>query len=820
MLESSRRTRWLWPSLLVLSLFAPGAAITASARDYDPHIMYLFPAGGQQGTTVEGVMTRGRGLEGTSEIRISGAGVSAQVLAIEEPDTRLLQRSKNRQDQAENPNVVKFSVTIAPDAPLGARDLWLITPKGATNRMRFVVGQLAEVLEVDDETEAADARQLPELPVTVNGQYNQGDRDTYRFSAKAGQTLVCAVQGRQLKPYIPDAVPGWFQPCLTLFDSSGAELQFADDWRFHPDPVLLFEVPQDGDYELEIRDALYRGREDLVYRLTIGVVPFVTHLFPLGGRRGTDVDVQLHGVNLPVAATTISIPEDAPPELPIQVGNQGLLSNALPFAAGDDPEVLEAEPNDRPQQAQPIEPPVVINGRIQHSGDLDHFVFRGQKGQQVVFDLCGRRLDSPIDSSIDVLDAKGRPLASADDTKDASAGLITHHADSYLKYRITEDGEYAVRVRDIQSHGGDAYAYRLSIRAPRPDFQLRVFPANLSVPRGASAVAKVKAYRRDGFREEIDLQFAGFPDGFTISPAVIPAGQDEVRFTVTASGDAELGVYSPDVSGSASIAADRRGGADQDSAGRVLRRDAAPAEELMQAFYYWHDVPADQYLVSVVEQRSFSLSLKEASNDVRELLPRTSWPVSITVSRDGLDVAIAQAQTEQEAAAAAAASAAKALAQARAEGSGAGKAAGQAAGRAARNANRSGDASRRARSTARGANATIASLNRAKQAADAALAAANRHVQALQAAAKAPILLSADSPPAGIAVKGGRIGADETEGTIVISANDKAAVGARHNIIISGTIRVAGEAMTCMAPAIPVRVVAGEKPAGSADRKH
>jgi hypothetical protein len=39
--------------------------------------------------------------------------------------------------------------------------------------------------------------------------------------------------------------------------------------QFHPDPVLYYEVPADGHYDLEIKDAIYRGREDFVYRITL-----------------------------------------------------------------------------------------------------------------------------------------------------------------------------------------------------------------------------------------------------------------------------------------------------------------------------------------------------------------------------------------------------------------------------------------------------------------------------------------------------------------------------------------------------------------------
>jgi len=51
---------------------------------------------------------------------------------------------------------------------------------------------------------------------------------------------------------------------VTLFDAQGRELAYDDDYRFHPDPVLHYEVPKNGDYVLEIKDAIYRGREDFV----------------------------------------------------------------------------------------------------------------------------------------------------------------------------------------------------------------------------------------------------------------------------------------------------------------------------------------------------------------------------------------------------------------------------------------------------------------------------------------------------------------------------------------------------------------------------
>ena len=68
-------------------------------------------------------------------------------------------------------------------------------------------------------------------------------------------------------------MPGWFQAVLTLYDARATSWPTPTTYRFHPDPVLYCEIPGDGQYMLEIRDSLYRGREDFVYRIAVGRVP-------------------------------------------------------------------------------------------------------------------------------------------------------------------------------------------------------------------------------------------------------------------------------------------------------------------------------------------------------------------------------------------------------------------------------------------------------------------------------------------------------------------------------------------------------------------
>ena len=103
-----------------------------------------------------------------------------------------------------------------------------------------------------------------------------------------------------LVPYVADGVPGWFQAALRAATMPKAmNLLTTMIFGFDPDPVLYYEVPEDGDYVLAINDALFRGRESFVYRITIGELPFVTGIFPMGGHVGEQpVQIEMDGWNL------------------------------------------------------------------------------------------------------------------------------------------------------------------------------------------------------------------------------------------------------------------------------------------------------------------------------------------------------------------------------------------------------------------------------------------------------------------------------------------------------------------------------------------
>ena len=61
-------------------------------------------------------------------------------------------------------------------------------------------------------------------------------------------------------------------------------------------------------------------------------------------------------------------------------------------------------------------------------------------------------------------------------------------------------GTYYVHLADSQNHGGQAYGYRLRIRAPQPDFALCTVPSSLSVRAGPAVPVSIYALRKDGNR--------------------------------------------------------------------------------------------------------------------------------------------------------------------------------------------------------------------------------------------------------------------------------------------------------------------------------
>lgn len=497
-------------------------------------------------------------------------------------------------------SLVIAEVTFASDTAPGKRELRLVTPHGVSNPLVFYVGEVPEAsrapmltseiqvlgkeaLALRRRNEDSDADRLVTVPCTVNGQIGSAEVHRYRFKARKGQRLVISTAARDLVPFIADAVPGWFQPVLALYDSRGREVAYSDDYRFNPDPLILFEVPKNDDYLLTINDAIYRGREDFVYRVTLDEMPMVTSIFPLGAKVGTSPSIAMKGWNLEEASLAPP-PAGSPPGIHFLKAAKGSRkSDPVPFELDTLPECLDKEPNDAPDRAQKIELPVIVNGRMDRPDDWDVFQLTGRAGETIVAEVTARRLRSPMDSLLKLTDAKGTLLAINDDHYDAEGGINTHHADSYLTFKLPADGTYYVHLGDTTRSGGEEYGYRLRISEPRPDFALRLASSSVFLRRDRGDAVGVYVDRKDGFAGPIRLTLKDPPKGISASPTVIPGDQPFARLTIRARWAAPTGPFDLVVEGTATAGS------------KELVRQAVPAEDRMQAFLWRHLVPAEDF---------------------------------------------------------------------------------------------------------------------------------------------------------------------------------------------------------------------------------
>jgi hypothetical protein len=223
----------------------------------------------------------------------------------------------------------------------------------------------------------------------------------------------------------------------------------------------------------------------------------LTSIFPAGGQQGTQLDVtitagtDLEGVNrlwfshpgiTAIQKTAVpegkTDPEPVANQFRVSIGTDvapGLyelravgiygISNPRAFVVGDRPEIAESEPNNSREQATEIPAACWANGRSEPAKDVDYFRFAAKAGERLVIEVWAERVDSKIDATLELYDAQGRLLQLVRD--------FNHH-DPLIDFRVPADGEYFLKLYDLQFHGGTDYHYRLGIStAPYIDF---VFP--------------------------------------------------------------------------------------------------------------------------------------------------------------------------------------------------------------------------------------------------------------------------------------------------------------------------------------------------------
>ena len=289
-------------------------------------------------------------------------------------------------------------------------------------------------------------------PVAMAGTIGRpGDVDWFNFEAKLGDEIGVMVK-------IADKT--LLDPVLRLVNAEG------DTVAESASGTLGHVVSRAGTYALGLWDRDYRGSEKAAYTLHIGPIPVITSVFPLGVPRGTTSEVRVEGVNLgKERSVKLTVPADAKPgsRIPIELGIIGAVTHSAhpTVVVGEFPEVADGKP---------IPTPGTANGLIAKPGTAQTWKFGAKRNRRVILEVHASRLGSPLDSTIEILDDKGRPLPRAVLRSMARTYTVFRDNDSRSPgIRIETWGELA--VNDLLLIGNELVKIRALPRNPDDDCQ-------------------------------------------------------------------------------------------------------------------------------------------------------------------------------------------------------------------------------------------------------------------------------------------------------------------------------------------------------------
>lgn len=397
--------------LLLLASLAFAQDHPTGPRITPPTLTSVNPRGVARGATTE-ITVEGLNLAKASAVYFSEPGIKARILRVKElpdlPDIRLGSNgTPSTIDVGPLPprNQVTLELDITPDAPIGPVRLRLLTPLGTSPEGSFVVepyyGESADTEPNDSADQAVEAF----LPAVLTGAITRpGDVDFFKFRVRAGEQIVFLNQA----PMTGSAL----QPVIRLYDASLQQLAEYGYDGGEANNAFAHTFPTAGAYYLRITDFESSGRATNTYRIMAGKFPLVTSAFPLGLKQGAGATIALHGFGLPATLAAKGTPTTSTE--PWMELRPAAAANKLRLALGHDPELLSTGTNLTAATAQPVTLPITLNGRIAAAkADLpthNYFRFAARKGQQIVVEVNARRLGSPLDSLVEVLDAQGKRI--------------------------------------------------------------------------------------------------------------------------------------------------------------------------------------------------------------------------------------------------------------------------------------------------------------------------------------------------------------------------------------------------------------------------
>jgi hypothetical protein len=480
-------------------LLATALPVFSAAKKDDaaePKLLSVFPSVGQPGKKFQSEV-RANWIAGAHAVWFDADGLRGRVLKVEEIQEEAAPGSDASAEKKTRPHLycASIEVEIDPAAASGDHLLRLVAAAGLSNALPFRVVREPLVIEGSAPHQLAKQAEDLTLPAIINGRLDKpGQLDYYAFQAKQGREVAVEVlRAENMDAHLAPFRPGgsWFDP------DRPTRMLFEEERESDLMPVKsrgTLRIPQDGRYLIEVSSIFGKGSPDTAYVLRVA----------LKGERGEP-----------------AVDGAAQAEWQERTFRRSLDPAWMTTLAGRSIATVG--------DTQPVAILPIIEGAIEHPGDVGHFQFDVQAGQKLAFEIETPALAPPLfNPRVSVVDSQDHELFS---NVHRRVSVFNNNADRqvYLQgiepkaiYTFERAGKYVLQVRDMTSrYGGPEYRYRILVR-PQIAHVGEVSAAeadHLNLVRGRAKKLAIKTSHEEGFTGDVAFSFAGLPQGVAAFPS-------------------------------------------------------------------------------------------------------------------------------------------------------------------------------------------------------------------------------------------------------------------------------------------------------------
>ena len=509
---------WL---IVLLSVFATDVtrAAVPAAPASSPELHLILPRGVQRGH--ESTLTfSGVRLNNALEILFYDKGITAKSFKVI------------------NHKSIEVVVNVDDDCRLGEHVAQVRNDRGISDFRSVFVGPFPGVEEIEPNNSFEKAQKV-ELNQTINGALPAEDVDRFRLELKKGQRLSVEIEAIRLGGDFVD-------PVIELLGPHHADSSDATSVAFSDDSVLTNQdgffsvmIPEDGTYSVVVTESAFQGTPKSHYRLHIGDFPRPESVFPAGGKPGTSVSL----IQAAAEATDmyeVYVPDQAAFRDGVTVADaNGVSPSPVKFRVTDldDFDLPDDAKNTNFPTAVSVEVPTAINGRL--NTRLQYYKFSAKKDQTWDIHAFAKQIGSGLDPVLNLFNGKNKHLMGNDDNPS--------RPDSTIRFKVPEDGDYYVRIKDFHDRFERGFPYRIEIALAKPTVVLAIKRndrftqkrQSIAVPQGGRFAA-IMSVKKDFVSTGIALDHGPLPDGICMTAAAMPKSVAELPIVFDADDDAPL----------------------------------------------------------------------------------------------------------------------------------------------------------------------------------------------------------------------------------------------------------------------------------------